>query len=109
MANCPLKSSTSRSSRGNEAQISSEKAAIREPPHVGCYFLNRLSALFRAIRVAFCLAGAGCAAAEVITEDFATDPAQRGWRTFGDASPFAWDATHPDLPVTWDPSHTNRF
>src|SRR6266571_7448830 len=32
------------SSRGHEAQISSEKEAVREPPHVGCYFLNRLPA-----------------------------------------------------------------
>src|SRR6266849_9114622 len=38
----PLKNATSRSSRGNEAQISSETEAISEPPHVGCYFLNRL-------------------------------------------------------------------
>src|SRR6266481_1133612 len=38
----PLKNATSRGSRGNQAHISSEKAAIREPPHVGCYFLNRL-------------------------------------------------------------------
>src|SRR6266700_2515568 len=38
----PLKNAASRGSRGNEAHISSEKAALREPPHVGCYFLNRL-------------------------------------------------------------------
>src|SRR5258708_31826777 len=105
----PSENPTSRSSRGNEAHISSEKAAIREPPHVGCYFLNRLSALFLAIRLAFCLAGALQAAAAVITEDFATDPAQRGWRTFGDASLFSWDATHQDLAVTWDSSHTNSL
>src|SRR6266567_1843198 len=41
-ASSPLKNATSRSSRGNEAQISSEKEAMREPPHIGCYFLNRL-------------------------------------------------------------------
>src|SRR5260370_37394853 len=66
-------------------------------------------ALFRAIGVAFCLAGACCAAAAVITEDFATDPAQHGWRTFGDASLFSWDAPHQGLAVTWDSSHTNSF
>jgi hypothetical protein len=37
-----LKNTTCRNSRGNEAQISSEKEAMREPPHVGCYFLNGL-------------------------------------------------------------------
>src|SRR5258708_4007473 len=105
----PSENPTSRSSRGNAAHISSEKAAIREPPHVGCYFLNRLSALFRAIRVAFCLAGAGCAAAAVMSEDCGTGPAQRGWRTCGDAAPFSWEATHQDLAVTWDSSHTNSF
>src|SRR5258708_34104423 len=109
MPDCPSENPTSRSSRGNAAHISSEKAAIREPPHVGCYFLNRLSALFLAIRLAFCLAGAGCAAAAVITEDFAADAAEGGWRTFGDASLFSWDATHQDLAVTWDSSHTNSF
>ncbi len=38
----PLKNATFSSSRGNEAQISSETEAISEPPHVGCYFLKRL-------------------------------------------------------------------
>src|SRR5260370_1990565 len=66
-------------------------------------------ALFRAIGVAFCLAGACGAAAAVITEDLATDPAQHGWRTFGDASLFSWDGTHQDLAVTWDSSRTNSF
>ncbi|SRR6266581_8883745 len=41
-ASSPLKNATSRSSRGDEAQISPETEAISEPPHVGCYFLNRL-------------------------------------------------------------------
>ncbi len=82
---------------------------MREPPHVGCYFLKRRLARFRAIRVAFWLAGACCAAAAVITEDFAIDPAHRGWRTFGDASLFSWNAMNQDLAVTWDSSHTNSF
>ncbi len=38
----PLENATTRSSRGNEAQFSAETEAIGEPPHVGCYFLNRL-------------------------------------------------------------------
>jgi len=64
---------------------------------------------FREVCFAVWLAGALQAEAAVITEDFATDPAQRGWRTFGDASLFSWDATHQDLAVTWDSSHTNSF
>ena len=43
----PWKNATSRSSRGNEAQISLETEAICEPPYVGCYFLNRLLTLTR--------------------------------------------------------------
>ncbi len=33
-ANSPLKNATSRGSRANEAQISSETGAIGEPPHI---------------------------------------------------------------------------
>jgi hypothetical protein len=41
LANSPLNNTASRSSRGDEAQISAEKEAMREPPHVGRYFLNK--------------------------------------------------------------------
>jgi hypothetical protein len=36
----PFKNAFSRSSRGNEAQISLETIIRSEPPHVGCYFFN---------------------------------------------------------------------
>jgi hypothetical protein len=36
----PFKNVFSRSSRGNEAQISLETIIHSEPPHVGCYFFN---------------------------------------------------------------------
>lgn len=42
-------------------------------------------------------------------EDFATDPAARGWRTFGDASLFHWDPANQNLAVTWDSSRTNSY
>lgn len=43
-----------------------------------------------------------------IHEDFATDPAQRGWQTFGDTHLFTWNqAGH--LDVTWDSSKPNSF
>jgi hypothetical protein len=51
-ANGPLNNATSRSSRGDEAQISLETEAISEPPHVGCYFLNRLLTGRRLIQLA---------------------------------------------------------
>jgi hypothetical protein len=47
--------------------------------------------------------------AAVFQETFATDPAVRGWTTFGDGSLFRWNVTHQNLEVTWDSSHTNSF
>jgi hypothetical protein len=47
--------------------------------------------------------------AAVISEDFATDPAPREWRQFGDASLFEWNATNQHLEVTWDSSRTNSL
>jgi hypothetical protein len=47
--------------------------------------------------------------AAAITENFATDPALREWREFGDASLFHWNATNQHLEVTWDSSRTNSL
>src|SRR5437016_6593475 len=49
------------------------------------------------------------ATAATISEDFSTDPAPRGWRIFGDASLYHWNATNRNLEVTWDSSHTNSY
>jgi hypothetical protein len=49
------------------------------------------------------------AAAAVLQENFATDPLARGWRTFGDASLFHWNAANQNIEVTWDSSRTNSF
>jgi len=59
--------------------------------------------------VAFWLVVALSGRAATISEDFAADPAARGWRVFGDASLFHWNATNQNLEVTWDSSHTNSF
>ena len=61
---------------------------------------------------ALVLAGAtmtACLNAATITEDFATDPALRGWRIFGDTNLFNWNATNQNLNVTWDSSRTNSY
>jgi len=42
-------------------------------------------------------------------EDFSTDPLERGWRTFGQAQLFHWDAAHQQLEVTWDSSQPNSY
>lgn len=49
------------------------------------------------------------ASAATFTEDFSTDPLQRGWETFGDAGLFTWDSTNHNLSVTWDSSKTNSY
>src|SRR2546421_6361115 len=53
------------------------------------------------------LASAGRAA--VISENFAVDPGQHGWRGFGDTSLFHWNAMNQNLEITWDSSRTNSF
>jgi hypothetical protein len=47
--------------------------------------------------------------AATITESFSSDPIARGWKTFGDHSLFAWNATNQNLAVTWDSSRSNSY
>ncbi len=47
--------------------------------------------------------------ATTITEDFATDPLQHGWKNFGNTNLFHWNVTNQNLEVTWDSSQTNSF
>lgn len=56
-----------------------------------------------------CVAAVLPSRAAAIAETFASDPTQRGWRTFGDASLFHWNATNENLEVTWDSSRTNSM
>ena len=49
------------------------------------------------------------AQAAVFTEEFASPPAARGWRTFGDGSLFSWNATSQNLEVTWDSARPNSY
>lgn len=56
-----------------------------------------------------CVAAVLPSRAAAIAETFAGAPTQRGWRTFGDASLFHWNATNENLEVTWDSSRTNSL
>jgi hypothetical protein len=56
-----------------------------------------------------CVAAVLPSRAAAISETFASAPTQRGWRTFGDASLFHWNATNENLEVTWDSSRTNSL
>jgi hypothetical protein len=42
-------------------------------------------------------------------EDFATEPATRGWKTAGDPALFRWNASSQSLEVTWDSARSNSF
>jgi hypothetical protein len=44
-----------------------------------------------------------------IQEDFASDPAERGWRTHGAPELFGWNANEQHLEVTWDSSKQNSY
>ena len=47
--------------------------------------------------------------AATIPEEFASDPAVRGWGIFGDTNLFHWNSANQNLEATWDSSRTNSF
>ncbi|MBI3880698.1 MAG: hypothetical protein HY301_11640, partial [Verrucomicrobia bacterium] len=55
------------------------------------------------------LAAASVAGAATMQEDFAADPASRGWANFGESNLFAWNAANENLEVTWDSSKPNSY
>jgi hypothetical protein len=44
-----------------------------------------------------------------ISESFVTNPLTHGWRVFGDANLFQWNAVAQNLGVTWDSSRSNSY
>ena len=44
-----------------------------------------------------------------ITENFAVNPLQHGWRIFGETNLFTWDSTNLVEYVTWDSSQPDSF
>ncbi len=56
----------------------------------------------------FILSAARCGAV-IFTEDFTNNPAQDGWRVFGDTNLFRWNSTNQDLDVTWDSTRPNSY
>src|SRR4051812_10579872 len=45
----------------------------------------------------------------VIEENFATDPAPRGWVAFGTNDLIHWNSQEQNLNVTWDSSQPNNY
>jgi len=60
---------------------------------------------------AFCLTACLVSSAQgsTIQESFDTDPTARGWRPWGDAALFHWDALGQRMEVIWDSSRRNSF
>ena len=104
--------------RRRETSNSRSFAATRRVPAVSAKSRGRRKrgrAILRAKtpgkwRIAlFWLVAALSGRAASFQETFASDPLTRGWRTFGDASLFHWNALEHRLEVTWDSSRTNSF
>jgi hypothetical protein len=49
------------------------------------------------------------ARAATLSEDFSTDPFQKGWMVFGNTNLYHWDATNHQLAVTWDSTQPNSY
>ncbi|MGI8966846.1 MAG: hypothetical protein ACR2H1_12275, partial [Limisphaerales bacterium] len=55
------------------------------------------------------LVAVSLARAATFQEDFSENPADRGWKIFGDTNLFQWNAITQNLAVTWDSSRTNSY
>ena len=55
------------------------------------------------------VASYACFGAVTVTEDFSSDPAAHGWKTFGNTNLFQWDKTNQNLRVTWDSTQSNSY
>ncbi|HYG24088.1 MAG TPA: hypothetical protein VEH04_15015 [Verrucomicrobiae bacterium] len=47
--------------------------------------------------------------AETLSENFGSDPFQRGWAAFGNTNLFQWNPSSQSLDVTWNSSQSNSF
>ena len=57
----------------------------------------------------WCGVGISIGEAASLQEDFASDPAARGWNVFGQTNLFQWNRTNQSLQATWDSSQRNSF
>lgn len=49
------------------------------------------------------------APAVTFSETFASEPAQNGWKIFGNTNQFVWDSTNQNLRVFWDSAKSNSY
>src|SRR5258705_9508747 len=52
---------------------------------------------------------ASVSVAKTISQNFATNPLQNGWKEFGNTNLFYWNSTNQNLEVTWDSRESNSF
>ena len=57
----------------------------------------------------FTLSTLGATPSVEILTSFTADPAQQGWKTFGNSNLFKWNSTNGCLDVTWDSSKSNSY
>jgi len=69
--------------------------------------MKKISSLASALSVALLVITNSLAG--TLQEDFASDPASRGWSVFGNTNLFAWDSTNQNLRVTWDSREPNSY
>jgi hypothetical protein len=69
----------------------------------------RVSVLFNLVLVGGICLGPSPSHALEISEDFSTDPAQRGWKSLGEGNLFQWNAVSGKLDATWDSSRSNSY
>ncbi len=81
------------------------------PPTVGgAVRTDTTSALLTRVATVLCLLWLALpGAAATRTEDFSTDPTQRGWQSHGNADLFRWDPDGQWLAVTWDTANPHSF
>jgi len=46
---------------------------------------------------------------KTVSQNFATNPLQNGWREFGNTNLFHWNSTNQNLEIAWDSRETNSF
>src|ERR1035438_3464537 len=84
---------------------------IRRPPRSTLFPYTMLfrSRIFVSAAWAGLFVVLSAARAATLSEDFSTDPFQKGWTVFGNTNLYHWDATNHQLAVTWDSTQPNSY
>jgi len=50
-----------------------------------------------------------CCQSVTVSDDFSSNPGNRGWKVFGDPSLIVWQQNNHNLSVTWNSSRSNTY